>query len=246
MHAGFAALRAECSMDIVRRGEPAYLSRETLADVARIEAIIDETRREFGAAGPFLFGDFTYADAMYVPVVLRFVSYGVEVRDETRAYMKAIVTLPALAKWIAGARAEPYPRILPGGRVLEHAMTKAEATRFAQAWADAWNRLDLDAVLAHYDDEAIFVSPRAEAVVGSAYVRGKSALEAYWRRALETIESLHFDVDDVAWDASTRTLVVSYDIRRNGERARACESMRFDGAGRIFRGEALYGAVVGA
>ncbi|HCF18616.1 MAG TPA: glutathione S-transferase, partial [Rhodospirillum rubrum] len=87
---------------------PQPLSPEVEADVARIEALWAECRRDFGQQGPFLFGAFSIADAMYAPVVTRLRTYGVAVGPETRAYMDAILALPAMAEWDALAKAEPW------------------------------------------------------------------------------------------------------------------------------------------
>ena len=60
------------------------------------------------SAGPFLFGAFSAADAMFAPVVNRFHAYAVDVRPETHAYMAAIMALPAWQAWIEGGLAEPW------------------------------------------------------------------------------------------------------------------------------------------
>ena len=62
----------------------------------------------FGKGGPFLFGRFGAADAMYAPVVARFHTYGVDVSAGTRAYMDAVMALPAWREWHAAAREEPW------------------------------------------------------------------------------------------------------------------------------------------
>ena len=70
-----------------------------------------DCRTRFGAGGPFLFGGFGAADAMYAPVVSRFHTYGVEVGAAARAYMAAVMALPAWAEWRAAALQEPW--VLP-------------------------------------------------------------------------------------------------------------------------------------
>jgi glutathione S-transferase len=99
MHSGFAALREHMSMNTRKRYPGKGRTPEALADVARIEAIWSEAR------GPFLFGGFTAADAMYAPVVLRFRTYEVEVRQ--KSYMDAMLALPAMREWIEAAEREP-------------------------------------------------------------------------------------------------------------------------------------------
>jgi len=123
-------------------------------------------------------------------------------------------------------------------------MTYDTMMRFAEDWVAAWNRRDVDAVLAHYAEEAQFTSPVARSVVGRPVLRNKQELADYWRAALARISTLEFRLDHAAWDERRRELNVVYEANLNGERKRACEIMRFDEAGRQIRGEALYGAVL--
>jgi glutathione S-transferase len=109
MHGGFAALRGECPMNFWRPVKRRELSADTLADVARIDAMWSECRLRYG--GPFLFGAFGAADAMYAPVVSRFYTYAVEVGERSRAYMDAVMALPAWREWKEAALKEPW--ILP-------------------------------------------------------------------------------------------------------------------------------------
>jgi len=98
MHSGFAKLREHMSMNTRKRYPGKGRTPEVLADIARIDAIWSE------AKGPFLFGNFTAADAMYAPVVLRFRTYGVEVRK--KSYFDAMLALPAMQEWIEAAERE--------------------------------------------------------------------------------------------------------------------------------------------
>jgi steroid delta-isomerase len=123
-------------------------------------------------------------------------------------------------------------------------MTYDAMMRFADEWVAAWNRRDVDAVLAHYAEDAQFVSPIASAVVGRPVLRDKQELAAYWRAGLARITTLEFRLDHAVWDERRRELVVVYEANLNGERKRSCEIMRFDAAGRQVGGEALYGAVM--
>jgi len=123
-------------------------------------------------------------------------------------------------------------------------MTYESMMAFAESWIAAWNRRDVDAVLAHFAEEAQFVSPVAAKVVGRPTLRNKKELEDYWRAALARIASLEFKLDHAAWDEQRRELHVVYEASLNGERKRACEIMRFDASGRQIRGEAFYGAIV--
>ena len=108
MHAGFTALRQACPTNFRREVRAIPLSDEVRADVARIEAAFAAAREAFGKAGPFLFGRFSAADAMFAPVVNRLHVYDIPVAKPTRAYMEAIMALPAWKAWIAGAEAEPW------------------------------------------------------------------------------------------------------------------------------------------
>jgi glutathione S-transferase len=100
MHSGFAHLRQHMSMNIRRRLPGRGRTPEVLAEIARIVAIWSECR------GPFLFGDFGAADAMYAPVVLRFRTYEVELPPACRAYADAVLALPALQEWMGDAERE--------------------------------------------------------------------------------------------------------------------------------------------
>jgi glutathione S-transferase len=109
MHGGFAALRGECPMNFWRPVKRRDLSAEARADAARIDAMWNECQVRYG--GPFLFGPFGAADAMYAPVVSRFHTYAVEVGEGSRAYMNAVMALPAWREWKEAAVKEPW--ILP-------------------------------------------------------------------------------------------------------------------------------------
>jgi glutathione S-transferase len=108
MHAGFTVLRRECAMNMWRPVMARELTPQALADVSRIEAIWTDCRTRFGAGGPFLFGSFGAADAMYAPVVSRFHTYAIKVSAVTRAYMEAVMGLPAWQEWRAAALREPW------------------------------------------------------------------------------------------------------------------------------------------
>jgi len=77
------------------------------ADIDRITAIWRECRQNFGAGGEMLFGEFTIADAMFAPVVLRFVTYGVQLDAIAQSYAEAVLVLPAMQEWLKTAAAEP-------------------------------------------------------------------------------------------------------------------------------------------
>jgi glutathione S-transferase len=110
MHAGFLPLRRACPMNMWRPVIKRELNAEAQANVRRIQAMWGECRARFGrdGGGPFLFGAFGAADAMYAPVVARFHTYGVEVDEPVRAYMEAVVALPAWAEWKRAALKETW------------------------------------------------------------------------------------------------------------------------------------------
>lgn len=104
MHAGFLPLRNECAMNLHRPVRPVSLSADARANIARVEEIWRECRQRYG--GPFLFGAFNAADAMYAPVVHRFRTYAIEPCAEAKAYMEAMIALPAFREWTQAGLAE--------------------------------------------------------------------------------------------------------------------------------------------
>jgi glutathione S-transferase len=111
MHSGFATLRQECPMDFVARTPRETLSEACAADVRRILALWGDCRARFGTGGPFLFGQFSAADAMYAPVVSRFATYLPDLarygdNGRARDYVAAMLDVPAMQDWAAGAKAE--------------------------------------------------------------------------------------------------------------------------------------------
>jgi glutathione S-transferase len=106
MHSGFAALRNECGMNLHRPVGAITLSAEARADIARIQQIWIACRERHGKSGPFLFGAFGGADAMFAPVVHRFRIYAIAVTPEVRRYMDAMTSLPAFAEWTSAGLAE--------------------------------------------------------------------------------------------------------------------------------------------
>lgn len=108
MHGGFAGLRQAMPMNLGAHKPGIGRTPAALADIARIETLWSSTRARFGAGGRFLFGaTFTAADAMYAPVVARFLSYEPELGRESRAYCEAVRAHPLVAAWYAAAAEEP-------------------------------------------------------------------------------------------------------------------------------------------
>ena len=108
MHAGFMTLRQACPTNFRRAPKVLPIDEAVRADVDRIEAIWADARARFGTGGPFLFGAFSAADAMYAPVVNRLHVYAIPVSPASRAYMDSVMTLPSWRSWISGAEAEPW------------------------------------------------------------------------------------------------------------------------------------------
>jgi glutathione S-transferase len=104
MHSGFAALRNECGMNLHRPVRAIELSADARANIARVQEIWAECQKRYG--GPFLFGAFGAADAMFAPVVHRLRTYAIAVTKETQAYMDTMMALPAFAEWTRDGLAE--------------------------------------------------------------------------------------------------------------------------------------------
>jgi glutathione S-transferase len=107
MHSGFTALRTHMTMNARARDRQVAVTPEIAADIDRIEAIWTDCRSRFGADGPWLFGAFSIADAMFAPIALRFVPYGVSRPGVVDAYVATLMADPHLQAWIADAEREP-------------------------------------------------------------------------------------------------------------------------------------------
>ncbi|KQU51894.1 glutathione S-transferase [Bosea sp. Leaf344] len=121
MHAGFGALRGACPMNIARVHPERDRGPKVAADVARIAQIWREARSRFGQGGPFLFGAFSAADAMYAPVVARFAGYSVPLDAVCAAYVAAVKDTAGFRSWRMGALAEPW--IIPEDEADEPVLT---------------------------------------------------------------------------------------------------------------------------
>jgi glutathione S-transferase len=106
MHSAFLPLRNECSMNLRRPVRAIALSADARSDIERIQEIWTECREGYNKLGPFLFGPFTAADAMFAPVVHRFRTYAIQGAPQVQAYMETMMALPAFAEWTRGGLAE--------------------------------------------------------------------------------------------------------------------------------------------
>jgi glutathione S-transferase len=108
MHAGFRALRLAMPMNLGRTYAGLGQTPESLADVAYIDNLFATTRAAFGQTGPYLFGAaFNAADAMFAPVVTRFLTYAPPLSNVTTAYCQAVRAQPLVDLWYSLAAAEP-------------------------------------------------------------------------------------------------------------------------------------------
>jgi glutathione S-transferase len=106
MHSGFMPLRNECGMNLHRPVGAKTLSEDAKANIRRIQEIWTDCRARYGGLGPYLFGAVSAADAMYAPVVHRFLTFAVDVTAESRAYMDTMQALPAFRQWTEEGLAE--------------------------------------------------------------------------------------------------------------------------------------------
>ena len=108
MHSGFTTLRSLWPMNARARNRRTAVTAALAADVERIDEIWNDCRSRFGSGGPWLFGDYSVADAMYAPAVLRFNTYGAHISQTARWYMASVLEDAALQEWLQGARQEPW------------------------------------------------------------------------------------------------------------------------------------------
>lgn len=119
-------------------------------------------------------------------------------------------------------------------------LSRADMESDAAAWIAAWNRRDVDAVLAGFAANATFRSPMAATIAGSAELAGHNAMRDYWTRALSAIRSLHFKLDRIVCDEPSQTMVIFYHADLDGTVRPACEKFAYANGLKV-RGEALYG-----
>ena len=106
MHAGFRALRDAMPMNIRGEHPGKGMTEQTRRDIDRVLEIWTTCRAKFGKGGAMLFGRFCVPDAFYAPVVMRFVTYAVELPPVAQAYVEAVQALSAVREWVEAARRE--------------------------------------------------------------------------------------------------------------------------------------------
>jgi glutathione S-transferase len=105
-HSGYAALRSAMPMNIRSHHPGKGHEPEVLADIERLTAFWSETRAEFGTHGPYLFGNFSAADAYFLPVASRFATYDPPLDSEAEEYCRALLDTMAMREWSRAARLE--------------------------------------------------------------------------------------------------------------------------------------------
>ena len=112
MHSGFSNLRNDCTMNLRHRYTGFTPSDAVKSECARVDTIWSEAKSRWGTSGPWLFGDYTIADAFYAPLATRLLTYDLPVGEVAKAYVQTTITDPAFKQWRAEGLAENY--VQPG------------------------------------------------------------------------------------------------------------------------------------
>jgi glutathione S-transferase len=216
MHAGFAELRRHCPMNLALRTR-VELDPARRAELARFEKLVETARSEAGP-GPFLFGDFSAADAMLAPVATRIVSYGLEVGAVTRAWVDAVYALPAFRRWEreAAAEREVRPAAARIGKRLEGSGEErvppgpSYAVIFASQRTS--DRSDYPEVADHIDRLAATM-PGYQSHVSARGPDGRGITVSYWD-SLEHIAHFRANAEHAAaQNAGRARYYADYDLR---------------------------------
>ena len=108
MHSGFGNLRSLWPLNARARNRHTAMTTSLESDIDRIDEIWNQCRHRYGAGGPWLFGEWSIADAMFAPVVLRFNTYGARISETARWYMASVLEDDAMQEWLAAAKDEPW------------------------------------------------------------------------------------------------------------------------------------------
>jgi glutathione S-transferase len=106
MHSGFAALREAMPMNCRAMGRKVALTDAVTRDIDRIFAIWTDCQKRYGQLGDWMFGEFSVADAMYAPVVLRLRTYGINLPESASAYPRRLLESPAMQEWLIESESE--------------------------------------------------------------------------------------------------------------------------------------------
>ena len=106
MHSSFFVLRESMPMNCRAVGRKVAMNSELEKDIRRIDSMWCELREKYADNGPWLFGEFSIADCMYAPVVMRFATYDVQVSPISLTYMETLRAHPAVVTWMKDAAAE--------------------------------------------------------------------------------------------------------------------------------------------
>lgn len=214
MHSGFPDLRRECSMNVTLRTARA-LSAGAAHDVRRADALFNECREKYGKSGPFLFGTFSIADAMFAPVASRARTYELKLSPVAQAYLDTLWNLPAMKEWVASAKAEVDAGI--ADPVSHGALfSRSEAEKFAKEWIERLNATHLDAL-------ALLCSKDAQG-------RTQSGL-APIREALQTSGNA-LVYGSCAWDGDANRLTILSSLGSAGDK-RDAQVLSFDSFGLV-------------
>jgi len=105
MHSGFMAIRSEMPMNC-RSRKRLEITAAAKADCRRVDKLFSDARAQFSSRGDYLFGEFSLADCMFAPIVMRFTTYGIELSESSQDYMRTMLQNSALTDWIQDARNE--------------------------------------------------------------------------------------------------------------------------------------------
>jgi len=106
MHSSFVNLRNELPMNCRKKFQDIKLSSEAEREIERIMALWRQCRSQFGEDGEWLFGKYSIADAMFAPIVLRFVGYSIPLDEIGQVYVQSVLKQPGIVEWIESGRAE--------------------------------------------------------------------------------------------------------------------------------------------
>ncbi len=106
MHSGFFGLRENLPMNCRKIFEVFVPPENAIQDISRVRQIWKSCRSQYQSGGPWLFGEFSIADCMYAPVVMRFHSYGVELGEVEQEYVKTMRNHPAIVEWLSASKVE--------------------------------------------------------------------------------------------------------------------------------------------